>query len=79
MLHHLAPLEELASLLIKSITSNPAEIFSLNSGKIEVEKDADFAYVTLPAKPSTLKSIALQTILHINKVDEVWIEGKKVL
>jgi len=77
MLHHLAPLEELASLLIKSITSNPAEIFSLNSGKIEVGKDADFAFVTLPAKPSNLKSIALQTILHVNEVDEVWIEGKK--
>jgi len=78
MLHHLAPLEDLASLLIKSITSNPAEIFSLNSGKIEVGKDADFACVTLPAKPSTLKSIALQTILHVNEVDAVWISGKKV-
>ena len=78
MLHHLAPLEELASLLMKSITSNPAEIFSLNSGKIEVGKDADFACVTLPAKPSTLKSIALQTILHVNEVDAVWISGKKV-
>jgi cytosine/adenosine deaminase-related metal-dependent hydrolase len=77
MLHHLGPLEELASLLIKSITSNPAEIFSLNSGKIKVGKDADFALVTLPAKPSTLKSIALQTILHTNEVAEVWIEGKK--
>ena len=79
MLHHLAPLEELATLLMQSITSNPAEIFSLNSGKIEVGKDADFAFLTLPAKPSTLKSIALQTILHINKVDTIWIEGKKIL
>jgi cytosine/adenosine deaminase-related metal-dependent hydrolase len=79
MLHHLGPLEELASLLIKSITSNPAEIFSLNSGKIKVGKDADFALVTLPAKPSTLKSIALQTILHTNEVAEVWINGEKTL
>jgi len=79
MLHHLPPLEALASLLIKSITSNPAEIFSLNSGKIEVGKDADFAFVILPAKPSSVKSIALQTILHVNEVDEVWIEGEKVL
>ncbi len=78
MLHHLGPLEELASLLMKSITSNPAEIFSLNSGKIEVGKEADFALVTLPAKPSTLKSIALQTILHTNEVADVYINGEKV-
>ncbi len=78
MLHHLGPLEELASLLIKSITSNPAEIFSLNSGKIEVGKDADFALIHLPQKPSTLKSIALQSILHTQKVDNIWINGINV-
>ena len=78
MLHHLAPLEKLASLLIKSITSNPAEIFSLNFGKIEVGKDADFACVTLPAKPSSLEGIALQTILHTKAVDEIYISGKQV-
>ncbi|CAA6809952.1 MAG: BOX elements [uncultured Sulfurovum sp.] len=79
MLHHLAPLEKLASLLIKSITSNPAEIFALNSGKIEVGKDADFALVSLPDKPSSLESIALQTILHVHKVDKLYIGGDKVL
>lgn len=78
MLHHLAPLEKLASLFIKSITSNPAEIFSLNSGTIAVGKDADFACVTLPAKPSSLESIALQTILHTQEVNSVWINGEKV-
>lgn len=78
MLHHLGSLEKLASLLIKSITSNPAEIFALNSGKIEIGKEADFAYVTLPAKPSSLESIALQTILHTKEVDEVWILGESV-
>jgi len=78
MLHHLGPLEKLASLLIQSITSNPAEIFSLNSGKIEVGRDADFALVTLPAKPSSLESIALQTILHVNGVDELYINGQKI-
>ena len=77
MLHHLGSLERLASLLITSITSKSAEIFSLNSGKIEVEKDADFALVTLPAKPSSLESIALQTILHTKEVTNVWISGKK--
>ncbi len=77
MLHHLGSLEELASLLISSITSKPAEIFSLNSGKIEIGKDADFALVTLPAKPSSLESIALQTILHTQEVSNVWISGNR--
>jgi cytosine/adenosine deaminase-related metal-dependent hydrolase len=79
MLHHLGPLEDLASLLIKSITSTPAEIFSLNSGKIEIGKDADFALIQLPQNPSSLKSIALQTILHTNEVEVLWILGEKTL
>ena len=77
MLHHLDSLEQLALLFIASITSKPADIFSLNSGKIEVGKDADLALVTLPAKPSSLESIALQTILHTKEVSNIWIDGKK--
>lgn len=77
MLHHLESLEKLASLLIKGVTSTPAEIFSLNSGSIQVGKDADFALVTLPDEPSSLESIALQTILHVNHVDALYINGEK--
>ena len=77
MLHHLGSLEKLALLFIASITSIPAKIFSLNSGKIELGRDADFALVTLPAKPLSLESIALQTILHTKEVTNVWISGKK--
>jgi len=79
MLHHLGDLEKLANLLMASITSKPAEIFSLNSGKIELEKDADFALVTLPDSPSSLESIALQTIIHTNEVEAVWIDGIKIV
>ncbi len=78
MLHHLGPLETLSSLLIEGITSKPAEIFSLNSGKIELGKDADFAMVSLPDRPTSLKSIALQTILHVHKVESLIIEGERV-
>ena len=78
MLHHVGPLEELSSLLLEGITSKPAEIFSLNSGKIEIKKDADFAMITLPDKPNNLESIALQTILHSNRVDEVFINGERI-
>jgi len=79
MLHHLGPLENLANLLVQSITSTPAEIFNLNSGKIEVEKDADFALLTLPDTPSSLESIALQTIIHTNAVDKLYISGESVV
>jgi len=79
MLHHLGQIEDLANLLIQSITSKPAEIFNLNSGKIEVEKDADFALITLPDAPSSLESIALQTIIHSNSVEKLYISGKSVL
>ena len=76
MMHHVGPLEKLANLLIKNITSTPAEIFNLNSGEIKVGKDADFALITLPDEPQNSQSIALQTILHTNEVERVYIEGE---
>jgi cytosine/adenosine deaminase-related metal-dependent hydrolase len=78
MMHHLGPLENLANLLIKNITATPAEIFKLNSGKIELGKDADFALVTLPDTLQTIESIALQTILHTKEVTSVYINGEVI-
>ncbi len=78
MLHHTQKLEELANLLIKSITSTPAKIFNLNSGEIKVGKDADFALIELPDEIKDSSSIALQTILHTKEVSQLYIEGKKV-
>jgi cytosine/adenosine deaminase-related metal-dependent hydrolase len=79
MLHHQAPLDKFSNLLIKAITSVPAEIFNLNSGVIEIGKDADFAIVTLPDIPSSVEDIALQTILHTNEVAEVIIGGESLI
>jgi len=79
MLHHLGELEKLANLLIKGVTSVPAKIFNLNSGEIAIGKDADFALIQLPDEIKKSESIALQTILHTNKVDVVYIDGAKVL
>ena len=78
MLHHLEPLEPLANQLIKSITSTPAQIFNLSSGVIEIGKDADFALLSLPDVPSSIESIALQTILHTQHVDALYITGGKI-
>jgi len=75
MLHHLGSLEKLSNLLIKSVTSVPADIFNLNSGKIEIGRDADLVIINLPDEPSSLEDIALQTILHTNKVDSIFISG----
>ena len=77
MLHHQAPLNTLSNMLIRNITSVPANIFGLNSGKIEIGKDADFAIINLPDTPSSENEIALQTILHTNKVDKVIIAGRE--
>ena len=76
MLHHQAPLDKLSHLLIKGITSVAAEIFNLKSGKIEIGKDADLVIINLPDTPSSEDEIALQTILHTQKVDEVIIGGR---
>jgi cytosine/adenosine deaminase-related metal-dependent hydrolase len=78
MLHHLGDLEKLANLLISSITSTPAKIFNLNSGAIEVGRESDFALVQLPQKPSSLSSIGLQTILHTQEIERLYIQGEKI-
>jgi len=78
MLHHLGSLEKLAHVLIKGITSEPANIFNLNSGEIAVGKDADFTLIKLPDEIKSFENIALQTILHTKDVDSLYISGKRI-
>ena len=77
MLHHQAPMQELANRLIRSVTSDAADILGLNCGRITEGKLADFAIVTLKEKPKREEEIALWTILHTKEVLEVYIEGIK--
>ena len=77
MLHHSIPMQELAVQLMKSVTSDAADILGLNCGRIEEGKLADFAVVTLKEVPKREEEIALWSILHTQKVSEVYIEGKK--
>ena len=77
MLHHLAPMQALARKLIKSVTSDAADILGLNCGRIAEGKLADFAVVTLKEAPKREEEIALWTILHTKEVSEVYIEGIK--
>jgi aminodeoxyfutalosine deaminase len=77
MLHNDIPIQELASTLLKSVTSNAADILGLNCGKIEINKLADFAVIRLKEKPKREEELALWTILHTKEVSEVYIEGEK--
>jgi cytosine/adenosine deaminase-related metal-dependent hydrolase len=77
MMHNKGDLELLSNYLIKSITSNAAEIFNLNCGTVEIDKDADFAIVKLPNEPSSINEIGYLTILHTKNVSRVYISGER--
>lgn len=77
MLHHQAPLNALALRFIKAITSDSADILGLNCGKIALQRDADFAIVTMSHKPKQEEDLALWTILHTKEVSQLYIAGEK--
>ncbi len=77
MMHYDIPLHKLSLKLINNITSVPAKIFGLNCGMISPGKLADMCVITLPDKPTSLKEIALWTILHTHKATKVYIGGKQ--
>lgn len=77
LLHNDIPIQELANTLLKSITSDAADILGLNCGKIAVDKLADFAIVTLPEAPKRDEELALWSLLHTKEISEVYIEGIK--
>lgn len=79
MLHHQLPINELATKLIRAITSDAADILGLNCGKIEAGKLADFAVITLSESPKRAEELALWSILHTKEVSNVYIEGEQIV
>ena len=77
MLHNDIPIQELSEKLLRAVTGDAAEILGLNCGKIEVDKLADFAVLTLPEEPKRTEELALWSILHTKEASEVYIEGEK--
>lgn len=77
MLQNRGDLELLSDYLINSITSNAAEILNLNCGILATDKDADFAIVRLPDKPSSAETISYLTILHTTNASMVYIKGER--
>jgi cytosine/adenosine deaminase-related metal-dependent hydrolase len=77
MLHNDIPIQELSQKLLRTVTADAADILGLNCGKIEIDKLADFAIITLPEEPKRMEELALWSILHTKEVSEVYIEGEK--
>ena len=77
LLHNDIPIQELSQTLLKSITSDAADILGLNCGKIEAGKLADFALITLNETPQRPEEIALWSILQTKEVHSVYIQGEK--
>ena len=68
----------LAKDLIKSVTINAANALGLNNGSLEKGKDADIITFKLPNKVKNLELLPLQIILHTNKVDNLYVNGKEI-
>ncbi len=77
LLHNDIPIQELAINLLKTVTSDAADILGLNCGKIEADKAADFAIVTLREAPKRPEEIALWSILHTKEISALYIEGEQ--
>jgi cytosine/adenosine deaminase-related metal-dependent hydrolase len=77
MLHNEIPIQELSTQLLQAVTGDAADILGLNCGKIEVNKLADFAVVTLPEAPVREEELALWSILHTKTVSQVYIQGEQ--
>ena len=77
MLHNDIPIQELATQLLKTVTSNAADILGLDCGRIAEGKLADFSVVTLKEEPKREEEIALWSILHTKEVSALFINGEK--
>ncbi|HIQ51568.1 MAG TPA: metal-dependent hydrolase, partial [Nautiliaceae bacterium] len=68
----------LAKDLLKAITINAAKALNLNNGSLEKNKDADIITFKLPNKVKDLNNLPLHIILHINEVENLFINGKEI-
>ncbi|SFV64731.1 BOX elements [hydrothermal vent metagenome] len=77
LLHNDIPIQKLAIKLLKTVTSDAADILGLECGKIAVGKWADFALITLPEAPKRPEETALWSILHTKEISALYIEGEQ--
>ena len=79
MMHYESDLNKLSRELIRSVTFEAGRILDLRCGRIKEGYDADFALVQLPEEPVQKEDIALWTILHTEKVAQLYIAGERYL
>ncbi len=71
-------LSSLAKEILKSVTLNAQKALDLKCGTLEVGKYADFVSFTLEQIPKDLDDLPLSLILHVKKVDKIFIQGEEV-
>ena len=77
MLHHQGSLAKMADRFIRSVTSDAALAIRSDAGKLEVGAPADIIVVTLPAKCEQENALSLHAILHTQRVENVYVDGKE--
>lgn len=70
-------IEQLAKEIILSMTARIAKRFKFNNGIIAKHKASDFAVFKIK-DIKTSYQVALQTILHAKKVEDLYINGKRI-
>ena len=79
LLHNDIPIQELAINLLKTVTSDAADILGLNCGVIESGKCADLLVIKLNESPKRVEELALWCILQTKEVEALYIDGEEVL
>lgn len=79
LLHNDMPIQELAINLLKTVTSDAADVLGLNCGVIEVGKCADFSMLRVNESPKRVEELALWCILQIKEVEALYIDGEEIL
>ena len=79
MMHGDLEISKLSRQLINAVTRDAAKILKLNAGTIREGYKADFALIQLPEDPKQEDEIALWTILHTDKVSQLYIDGEQLI
>ena len=78
MSHQNINLEELSKILIQGVTTNSAKALKIQSGELEIGKNADIIAITLPESPKEISQLPLALILYAKETIYTFIEGEIV-
>ena len=76
MMHANKPLEELAKSLLLGTTSQSAKALGLNTGSLEVGKEATFLVLNLNG--ASAENLPLHAILHTQKPQSIYLQGEEI-